>query len=85
MTQVPGANVKHTVITEESRTIHGDGGAFNKAAIALLSEYNAVTQQRGDEKGVNYHLVLTVEDTKALALGRAGSCTEVAGPLGTGR
>ncbi len=63
-TRVPGISAKHAVITDECRAIHGDGGAFNRAAIALLSEFNAVTQQRGDEKGINYHLVLTVEDTK---------------------
>ncbi len=63
-TRTPGISLKHTVITDECRVIHGDGGAFNKAAIALLSEYNAITRQKGDEKGIDYHLVLTVEDTK---------------------
>lgn len=63
-TRTPGISAKHTVITDECRAIHGDGGAFNKAAIALLSEYNEITRQRGGEEGVNYHLVLTVEDTK---------------------
>lgn len=63
-TNVPGIAAKRVVIQDACRAAHGDGGAFNKAAFTLLAEYDAVVRRRGDEKGVNYHLVLTVEDTK---------------------
>lgn len=62
-TKVPGISAKHTVITDECRAVHGDGGAFNRAVLALLSVYNDLTHRRSDEEGLNYHLVLTVEDT----------------------
>ena len=64
MTKVPGIAAKRVVITDECRKLHGDGGAFNTAALALLSMYNDITHRRGDEKGLNYHLMLTVEDMK---------------------
>lgn len=63
-TTVSGVAAKRVVITDECRDMHGDLGAFHKAAFALLNAYNEVTQQRGDEKGVNYHLVLTVDGTR---------------------
>lgn len=63
-TKVPGIAAKRVVITDECRAIHGDGGAFNRAALQLLAEYSDVTARRKGEKGLNYHLVLTVEDTK---------------------
>lgn len=63
-TKVPGIAAKRVVITDECRKLHGDGGAFNRAALALLSMYNDITHRRSDEEGLNYHLVLTVEDTK---------------------
>ncbi len=63
-TRIPGTAAFRAVIVDEGRAIHGDGGAFNKAAVRLLAEYDAILQRRGEEKGVNYHLVLVVEDTK---------------------
>ena len=63
-TTVPGINAQHAVITDECRKLHGDIGAFHRAVFELLKEYDATTRGRDDEKGVNYHLTLTVEDTK---------------------
>lgn len=63
-TTVPGIAAKRVVIEDGCRAVHGDTGAFNKAALTLLSEYDEIVRRRGKEKGVNYHLVLTVEDTK---------------------
>ncbi len=61
---VPGIVAKHAVIQDACRDAHGDTGAFHKAAFQLLAEYIQTTAVRGDEKGLDYHLVLTVEDTK---------------------
>ncbi len=88
-TKVPGIAAKHAVIQDACREAHGDKGAFHMAALQLLNEYDQITARRGDEKGVNYHLVLTVEDTKRSG-DPAKRPTEVlkrppASPFGDGR
>jgi hypothetical protein len=62
--RIPGIIAKHAVIQDVCRDAHGDTGAFHKAAFALLAEYDAIMRQRAVEKGVDYHLALTVHDTK---------------------
>jgi hypothetical protein len=63
-TRIPGIAAKRVVIEDACREAHGDTGAFNKAALQLLIEYDRLVQLRGEEKGINYHLVLTVEATR---------------------
>lgn len=64
MTKIPGINAKHAIITDECRANRGDLGAFGEASHRLMVEFIELMNQRSDEKGVNYHLVLVVEDTK---------------------
>lgn len=64
MTKIPGIKAKHAVITDECRVNRGDIGAFGEAQERLMVEYLELMRLRNAEKGVNYHLVLVVEDTK---------------------
>lgn len=64
MTMIPGINARHTIITDECRSSRGDMGAFDEAVRRLRMEYVIITKMRHEEKDLNLHLVLTVEDKK---------------------
>ena len=64
MTKIPGITAKHAIITDQCRANRGDIGAFQVAMEQLRREYDAITRIRTNEPGVNYRLVLVVEDTK---------------------
>lgn len=63
MSEVPGIKAKHTVITDNCRKVHGGSlEAFDEAVRRVRKEYDTLTRDfhpRG--KGVQFHLVLTVE------------------------
>jgi hypothetical protein len=61
---VPGIITMRATITDEDRAKHGNHAAFSRAALKLLDEYDDIMGRRADEKGVNYHLTLTVDDVK---------------------
>lgn len=60
MSNVPGINAKHKIVTPECRQNHGDYVALEIAVQALKDEYDRILGKRGDD-GANYHFVLSVE------------------------
>ena len=60
MSQVPGINAKHAIITPTCRHTKTNAGAFEEAVERLRVEYHACLAARGED-GVLYHLVLAVE------------------------
>lgn len=60
MSNVPGMNALHAIITPNCRAKWTDDGAFNEAVERCRREYNACLKGRGED-GTQYHLVLSVE------------------------
>lgn len=61
---IPGISVIHCVIGDSCREMHGDEGALDEAFSRIRQQYNDIMKFRADEPGVNYRVVMMVEDTK---------------------
>lgn len=60
MSNVPGINARHAVITPTCRANRTDMGAFEEAVARLRSDYERIVAKRGED-GALYHIVLAVE------------------------
>ena len=63
VSNVPGINACHAIITPTCRTNKTDMGAFDEAVERLRKEYIVCLEGRGED-GSNYHVVLSVEPPK---------------------
>ena len=61
---IPGLSAIHCVIGDKCREMHGDAGALDEAFDRIRKQYNDILKNRSTETGVNYRIVLMVEDTK---------------------
>ena len=63
MSEVRGIKAKHTIITDRCREVHGGSlEAFDEAVRRVREEYDTLTRDfHPVGKGVQFHLVLTVE------------------------
>jgi hypothetical protein len=66
-TTIPGIRAKHAVISNTCRETHGNLGALEEAFRRVREEYLGILMNRGSEKGLNFHVVLTLEDEKRKA------------------
>jgi len=62
--KLPGIAALHCVITDQCRENRTDYGALEEVIHRLRREYSSILENRKNEKGVNYRVVLLVEDTK---------------------
>ncbi len=61
MQKVPGIKAHHAIITDNCRRVQGgDSAAFDEAVRRTKVEYDRAVTGRAAQKGVEYHLVLTV-------------------------
>lgn len=63
MSNVPGINAIHAVITPTCRQNRGDDGAFDEAMDRLREQYRKTLEIRGED-GAEYHVVLSVESKR---------------------
>ena len=64
MKPTPGIVAKHAIITDTCRTVRGgDLAAFDEAVSRLRKEFQACARAEANAlgKGVQFHLILTVE------------------------
>lgn len=61
MQKIPGIKAHHAIITDACRRAQGgDSAAFDEAVRRIKVEYVRAVAGRAVQKGVEYHLVLTV-------------------------
>ncbi len=61
-TRIPGIKAQHAIITDQCRVNKGDEAAIDEALGRLHHEYmQPATVPANMGKGVNFHVVLTVE------------------------
>ncbi len=60
MSNIPGMNAVHAIVTPACRENKTNMGAFDEAVERLRSMYLSCLEGRGED-GSNYHVVLSVE------------------------